>query len=124
MLYFPCKLMRKGKQMKRMTKKELDAENALLAPGYAMLKEYLDATEGSAVAAVEEYYRVVAAVEEYYRALRLNLDTWVPACGGMEVPGKARNGHTYLFVFNPRQRQHAWLNMDTDIVENENPFSS
>jgi hypothetical protein len=63
-----------------------------------------------------------AAVAEYKAAQRLNADCWVAACGGQEEPTKARNGTTYLYVWNPAQEQHGWLDMGTDIVQLDDPY--
>jgi len=64
-----------------------------------------------------------AAIVEYKLAARLTADTWVPACGGLEIPAKSRNGSTYLYVYNHATEQHGWLNMETDVVETDNPFN-
>lgn len=59
------------------------------------------------------------AEEEYNAAVATQADTWVAACGGTEVPCGG-----YLYVFNPATRETGWLNIDSDIVEMENPFSA
>ena len=39
---------------------------------------------------------------------------WFPACGGSEVPCKV--GHyTYLYMFQPSTRKHAYLCIETDL---------
>ena len=43
-------------------------------------------------------------------------DQWVPACGGTETPFKSRSGITMLYCWNPATRDHAYLNVDTDII--------
>lgn len=59
---------------------------------------------------------------EYALAVAENADRWVPAGGGYEVPLSARNGTRFLYVWNPRTRKHAYLNLDTDIIEEGDPF--
>lgn len=53
---------------------------------------------------------------EYNAALAAKADRWVPACGGHEVPF-TYNGTRYLYCYNPGQQQHAYLNLDTDMIE-------
>ena len=56
-------------------------------------------------------------IAEYERALYEMADRWVPACGGVEV---VENG--YLYVYNPGRDEHGWLNVATDIVQEESPY--
>jgi hypothetical protein len=63
-----------------------------------------------------------SAEKEYWEAVRDCADKWVAACGGMEVAAKARNGHRYLYVFNPCKKLHGWYNLDTDMVEKDCPY--
>jgi hypothetical protein len=51
----------------------------------------------------------------YNRALADRADTWVPACGGDEIPFEFF-GVRWLYVFNPATRKHAYLNLETDMV--------
>ncbi|MCP4203744.1 MAG: hypothetical protein GY769_17640 [bacterium] len=53
---------------------------------------------------------------EYREAVEARADRWVAACGGLEEPTRHRNGRSYLYVFNPGQMGHGWLDMETDIV--------
>ena len=46
----------------------------------------------------------------------MNLDNWVPACGGTEVPFKARNGRTLLYCWNRHDQMHAYLDVETDLI--------
>jgi hypothetical protein len=55
------------------------------------------------------------AIQEYQNAEREKLDRWVPACGGLETPFK-KNGRTWLYVFNPGQGCHGYLDMGQDVV--------
>ncbi len=55
-------------------------------------------------------------VEEYIAAARDQADTWVPASGGSEKPFRTRTGRRLLFCYNPAQREHAYLDCDTDVV--------
>lgn len=43
-------------------------------------------------------------------------DRWIPACGGTETPFKSRSGITLLYCYNPGTGQHAYLNVDSDII--------
>ena len=62
--------------------------------------------------------RKIAAIADYKNAVAMKADRWVAACGGKEDPF-GFNGIMWLYVFNPDQGQHGYLNMSTDIV-NEN----
>jgi len=53
---------------------------------------------------------------EFYFARISNANRWVPACGGTETPFKSRSGITLLYCWNPATNQHAYLNVDTDII--------
>ena len=53
---------------------------------------------------------------EYNRAVRLNLDTWVPACGGQETAFLDKLGRRLLYVFNPFQHLHAYLDVESDMI--------
>lgn len=43
-------------------------------------------------------------------------DRWVAASGGTEEPF-TRNGVRYLYVWNAHTGDHAYLNLDTDIID-------
>jgi len=43
-------------------------------------------------------------------------DSWVPACGGLEVPFKSRSGKRLQYVWQPSTGQHAYLDVDSDII--------
>jgi len=45
----------------------------------------------------------------------INRDQWIPACGGTEVPFKARNGKTLWYMWNRVTGEHAYLDVGTDI---------
>lgn len=64
------------------------------------------------------------AVLEYERAVMTRADTWVPACNGLETWTRARNGREFLYVFNPAQGRHGWLERDADIVRDDDPFEA
>lgn len=53
---------------------------------------------------------------EYREAVRYCRDKWVPACGGLEVPMIDRNRRRVLYVYNPRHRQHRYIDLGTDII--------
>lgn len=41
---------------------------------------------------------------------------WIPACGGTEVPFRTRTGRRLLYCWQPSTGDHAYLDMDTDII--------
>ena len=43
-------------------------------------------------------------------------DSWRPACGGLEVPFKSRSGKRLQYVWQPSTGQHAYLDVDSDII--------
>jgi hypothetical protein len=53
---------------------------------------------------------------EFTMAVAGNKDTWVPACGGTEQPFRARSGTRLLYCYNPQRHQHAYLNVDCDVI--------
>jgi hypothetical protein len=61
--------------------------------------------------------KIMNAVNEslYHLAGRDKLDTWVPACGGQEVPFTFE-GTRWLYVWNPGRAEHGYLNLDNDRV--------
>jgi hypothetical protein len=65
-------------------------------------------------------YPYKTALEEYEAAVNQRLDTWVLANGGKEVPFTIGTT-TYVYVWNPRRHKHGWLNMDTDMIEYQQP---
>lgn len=46
----------------------------------------------------------------------LEADRWVPANGGTETVFRSRSGIRLLYCWNPAQRKHAYLNVDTDMI--------
>ena len=52
------------------------------------------------------------AAKEY----RDSQGTWVPACGGTEVPFWTRGGHYVLYMWQASTGKHAYLNCQTDII--------
>lgn len=59
---------------------------------------------------------------EFDLAMKGNLDAWVPACGGTEIP-TLWGGRRYLYCWNPRLRKHAWLDMTNDLILDEAPWA-
>ena len=45
-------------------------------------------------------------------------DRWVNGCGGSERPF-LYNGTRWLYVYNPKRHEHGYLNLDTDIVNED-----
>lgn len=41
---------------------------------------------------------------------------FVPACGGTEVPFRDRDGRRLLYCVDLKAREHAYLDLDTDMV--------
>ena len=56
------------------------------------------------------------AKKEYDHALETLADKWVTGANGTEVPG-LRGGRWVLYVFNPKTRQHGYLDLATDVVD-------
>ena len=46
----------------------------------------------------------------------MNTDGWIPASGGTETPFKSRSGKTLLYCWNPKLKQHAYLDVDIDRI--------
>ena len=51
---------------------------------------------------------------QYNMAKAGNMDSWVPGCGGSEVPSLIE-GTRYLYCYNFKQGRHAYINLDTDM---------
>jgi hypothetical protein len=45
-------------------------------------------------------------------------DYWLVGCGGSEQP-VLFNGRWLLYMWNPGRQKHGWLDIDTDIVEED-----
>ena len=55
---------------------------------------------------------------EYWEAIEQRLDKWVVACAGTETP--FRHGRNrWLYLYNPATGKHGYLNLDTDVVEDD-----
>ena len=57
---------------------------------------------------------------EYQCAKMSKADRWVPACGGTEQQFKTRTGKTLLYCWNPKLNEHAYLDVDSDIILTDN----
>lgn len=69
------------------------------------------------------HWDVHKALDEYFDAQHDLSDRWVAANGGNELPTWCGDRRAwFLYVYNPAQNNHGWLNLDTDIVETESPF--
>ena len=55
-------------------------------------------------------------IAEQERIKNMKNDNWVPACGGTEVPFKSRSGKRLQYVWQPSTGQHAYLDVDSDII--------
>lgn len=60
----------------------------------------------------------IESVTQYRTAEILESDEWVPAGGGLETPF-IHNGTPWLYVFNWATQEHGYLNLHTDIVEED-----
>ncbi len=49
------------------------------------------------------------------RQKRAEQGGWFPACGGTEVPFRARSGKTLLYCWQPSTGRHAYLDLSSDI---------
>lgn len=45
---------------------------------------------------------------------------WYPACNGTETEFRTRTGLRLLYVWQPSTGNHAYLNLDTDIILSDN----
>lgn len=43
-------------------------------------------------------------------------DDWVPAAGGKEEPFNTKDGRRLQYMWNPSTREHAYLDLDTDVL--------
>jgi len=66
---------------------------------------------------------IAKQVKEYSVAVALNLDEWVPACGGQETVCTVA-GKRFLYVYNPRQHKHAYLDVDCDVIVSDEYYFS
>ena len=57
-------------------------------------------------------------IDYHNKDLKENIknDSWVPACEGTEVPFKSRSGKRLQYVWQPSTGQHAYLDLDSDII--------
>lgn len=54
--------------------------------------------------------------QEFNQACIDGLDNWIPAAGGTEVPFYTRTHHKVLYCYNPAERRHAYLDLGSDLV--------
>jgi hypothetical protein len=52
---------------------------------------------------------------DFYESVK-GRDMWVPASGGTEEPFVTRSGLRVLYCWNPKTGDHAYVNVDTDLV--------
>ena len=54
-----------------------------------------------------------------------SLSNWYPACGGLETVFTSRTGRRLLYVWQPSTGDHAYLDVNTDIIlSNEEAFAA
>lgn len=71
----------------------------------------------------ELHWDCAKAFQEALEAGQNRADRWVAAAGGAEMPTySSKRRAWFLWVFNPAKCEHAWLNLDRDMLECENPF--
>ena len=58
---------------------------------------------------------------EYRAACDAMSDQWVAACGGNEISFQ-HNGRSWLYVYNPGKDAHGYLDLTTDIVQENAPW--
>ena len=63
----------------------------------------------------ERTTRRLPRTPEFAAAEDAGADRWVPACGGREEPFQHK-GTRWLYVYNPALGEHAYLNLDQDLV--------
>ena len=51
-----------------------------------------------------------------HTASMVDPDRWIPACGGTETAFNTRTGRRLLYCWNPGTGQHAYLDVQTDII--------
>jgi hypothetical protein len=84
---------------------------------YSLLQDLnLDAPRKSTVK--QQIALLNSLIDKHNKELRENItnDSWVPACGGTEVPFKSRSGKRLQYVWQPSTGQHAYLDVDSDII--------
>lgn len=54
--------------------------------------------------------------EKKYLAEQETNDNWIPACGGTEEPFVSRSGKRLQYVWQPSTGQHAYLDLDSDMI--------
>jgi hypothetical protein len=52
----------------------------------------------------------------YQIAVAARADTWLPGCGGTEVPFTTRTKRRLLYCWNPSNGHHAYLDCETDLI--------
>ena len=67
--------------------------------------------------------QTVAEMLDEAQARRERNGQWVAACGGTEVPMTV-NGVRVLYVWNTGTHEHAYLNLDTDIIMADGEFEA
>jgi hypothetical protein len=50
------------------------------------------------------------------RAAKASQGSWVPACGGTEVPFVTRTRRRLLYCYQPSTGRHAYLDCETDLI--------
>lgn len=50
--------------------------------------------------------------------------SWIPACGGTEVPFTTRTGKRLLYCWQPSTGRHGYLDCGTDIILSDEEASA
>jgi len=96
----------------------------LSLPGDAEFEAFETLEEAAGAAGVALASESVAPAAYSFACYQL-ADTWVPANGGTETPFVSRSGRRLLYVWNPKQGRHAYLDTGTDrILEDSEAFAA
>ena len=87
----------------------------LSLPGDAEFEAFDSLEEAAEAAGVPSVSESVAPAA-YSFACYQSADVWVPANGGTETPFVSRSGRRLLYVWNPKQARHAYLDTGTDRI--------
>jgi hypothetical protein len=87
----------------------------LSLPGDAEFEAFETLEEAAGAAGVPLAGESVAPASYSFACYQL-ADTWVPANGGTETPFVSRSGRRLLYVWNPKQARHAYLDTTTDRI--------
>lgn len=79
---------------------------------YEQTLEKVDALRSSHIREIA----ALAAVGPVVKSSDPEQGPWYPACGGKETPFLSRSGKRLLYCWRPATGNHAYIDLDTDIV--------